>query len=91
VNSLQLVLAFFGRFSFVFFVFFKNDIRFFALIFLAMVVLYFVGIVTVSFISYLFLVQLTILNFLVSSAFFVLILAGLNLKFFGHQLENNAV
>jgi hypothetical protein len=31
------------------------------------------------------------LNFLVVSAFFVLILARLNLKFFGHQLESNFV
>jgi len=56
-----------------------------------MVALYFVGMVTVSFVSYLFLIQLTILNFLVFSAFFVFIVAGLNLKFFGHQLERNAV
>merc|ERR1712083_334709 len=59
--------------------------------FLIIVILYFIRLISVSFISYLFLVQLTMLNFLVVSAFFVLILARLNLKFFGHQLESNFV
>jgi len=58
---------------------------------LIIITLYFVGLVTTSLISYLFLMQLTLFSFLITSTLFVLVLAGYNLKFFGFQLEGNFV
>jgi len=50
---------------------------------------YFFGLLNISFISYIFIIQISLQSFFVSSSLFVVILLGVYLKFFGFQLERN--
>jgi len=54
-----------------------------------MIVLYFFRLLNISFISYIFIIQISLQTFFVSSSLFVVILLGIYLKFFGFQLEGN--
>lgn len=54
-----------------------------------MIVFYFFGLLNISFISYIFIVQISLLLFFVMSLLFVFVLMGVYLKFFRFQLERN--